>query len=248
MRSADLLKTALPVGVATLALGGCVSTQTKNARLVLQNDRTLASENAIRVTQANPAVSVSSVQVIRSATGAALIVSIRNLAKHPVSDLPITVGVSERHRPAQYLNAAENLPYFDTHIAGIGGSASTLWVLTLTPDSARALTRGTVFARVGEAGLPMSAPSTHTTALPKVTTTATADGSEVEVSVNNTSGVPQTNLPVYAVATRDGRAVGAASGTVFTLNGGSSVRLALRMLGTTTGATVELAAPPTIFK
>ena len=61
MRSADrasrLVACVAAVAAAT-TLTGCVSTQTKNARTVLVNQRALDSESSVRVTRSNPDVSV----------------------------------------------------------------------------------------------------------------------------------------------------------------------------------------------
>ena len=245
MRSVDLTARLTASGAAALAavaLTGCVSTQTKNARTVLVNQRTLDSESSVRVTRPNPDVSVSGIQLIRSQGGAAAVVTIRNLTAHPVSDLPISVELRAR-RHISYLNGSANLPYFDTHIAAIGAAASTVWVLTLGRDTKTGA--GTPAAVVGAAIKPAS---TRDRSLPRLRLDGTASGlSQLRVSVSNPSGVPQYGLPVYAVATRDGRAVGAASGLITELDGGNRTTVRLRLFGTTTGATLELSAPPTIF-
>jgi hypothetical protein len=229
--------------LAATALCGCVSTQTKNARTVLVNQRTLDSESAVRVTRANPGVSVSAVQLIRARYGGAAVVTVRNLAAHPVSDLPISIERRTSGHRVSYLNGAANLPYFDTHVAGIGASASTVWVLTLR--HAPATRGGAAFAVVGEATTPAS---TRTHALPQLRLSgAPARGRRLQVSVSNPSGVAQYGVPVYAVATKNGRDVGAATGSITELDGGNHATLRLDLFGTTTGATLQLSAPPTIF-
>jgi hypothetical protein len=239
---------ALAVGGAALlatALGGCVSTQTKNTRTLLVNARTLDSQSRVRVTTQNPDVTVSGVQLISSRSGIAVAVTLTNTQRHPVSDLPISVGLRSHGHTPTYLNGAANLPYFATHIAGIAAASSTVWVFTARHVSRTAGAK--LFAVVGEAGTPAS---TRAGSLPRLNVATAPAGSPsggLGVSVVNASGVPQYGLPVYAVATRNGRAVGAASGSISQLDGGSRTRLRLRLFGTTTGATVQLSAPPTIF-
>lgn len=244
MRSADLIARSAVVGVAALALCGCVSTQTKNARTLLVNARTLDSESPVRVSAANPSVTVSGIQLVRAGGGLAVAVTVENTLHHPVSDLPISVGLRS-HGRTTYLNGAANLPYFATHVAGIGASARALWVYT-TSHVPTALAGASAFAVVGDAVKPAS---TRAASLPRLAVSAAggAPRSALRVSVDNASGVPQYGLPVYAIATRNGRAVGAASGSIGQLDGGSSAALRLRLFGTTTGATVQLSAPPTIF-
>jgi hypothetical protein len=239
---------ALAIGGAALlatALGGCVSTQTKNTRTLLVNARTLDGESRVRVTTPNPDVTVSGVQLIGSRGGTAVAVTVANSLHHPVSDLPISVGLrSHGHAPA-YLNGAANLPYFATHIAAIAASSSAVWVFTT--QHIRSTAGAKLFAIVGQAGTPAS---TRARSLPRLNVAAAPANTRaggLQVSVRNASGVPQYGLPVYAVATRNGRTIGAASGSIAQLDGGDSTRLRLKLFGTTTGATVQLSAPPTIF-
>jgi len=268
VRSADSrsirLVGALAAGLAAVALAGCVSTQTKNARTLLVNARTLDAESRVRVTTPDPDVTVSGVQLVRSALGDAVVVTVRNDAAHPVSDLPISVGLRVRGQKPSYLNGAANLPYFATHVTAIEPSATATWVLTIRHTPTALHRAGShLFAVVGEAQRPAS---TRARSLPRLearlATAATgASGASASasasapapasgrlvVTVANGSGVPQIGLPVYAVATRAGHVVGAASGSVGELDGGSRARLSLKLFGTTTGATVQLSALPTIF-
>jgi hypothetical protein len=236
----------LIAGVALAAvtmLSGCVTTQTKNARTVLINQRTIDSETALRVTRTDPEISITAVGLVHSARGTAVAVRLRNAAGRAVSDLPISVGVIERDGHRRYLNRAANLAYYDTHIASIGAGASALWVLStaqLTPRGAKP------FAEVGFADLPAS---THALALPQLRVLAGSGvtAGALRVSVANPSGIPQYGLPVYAVGTRDGRVIDAGSAVVGSLGGDSHTTLALHLLGATTGAQLQLSASATIF-
>jgi hypothetical protein len=232
----------IAVGVA-IALAGCASTQQKNARLVLLNERTLDSQTSVRVTHINPQVAVSRVALVRGSGGAAVAVTLHNLAAHPLSDLPISVGIVPRQGARHYLNRRANLGYLDNHIPALGPGATITWVLPLRQTRQPA---GRPFADVGFARTPAS---TRNRTLPAIdVSTATAGGPHgFEVTVANRSGVPQTRLAVYAVATRAGRYVAAGRATIGELSGGAHRTLRLALRGNSTGATFELFAPPTIF-
>ena len=225
---------------AAVALAGCVSTQTKNARTVLVNERTLSSESPVRVARINLDVQVTALQKVSSAHGGALVVAVHNRTDHPVSDLPISAGVIV-HGRARYLNAAANLPYFETHIPSIESYATTIWVLT----TRRAIPAGTLFARVGFAREPGT---TDVPALPRIRVLGAPAGPHLRATVVNSSGVPQYGLQVYAVGLRAGRYVVAGHSSLATLEGGASAHLVLPLLGAPAGARFELVAPATIFK
>jgi hypothetical protein len=227
----------------SVVLAGCVSTQTKNARLVIENERTIDSQTAVHVTRRNPQVAVTGVHLVRFSDGAAVAVSLRNLAAHPLSDLPISVGIGGRHGARYYLNRRANLDYVDTHISALGAGAASTWVLPLRHTKPP---RGRPFADVGFAQTPTS---TRDAALPsiEVTMVGARTPGRLEIALQNRSSVPQSRLPVYAVATRAGRYVGAGEATVAELSGSAHRTLRLQLLGTSSGATIQLFATPTIF-
>jgi hypothetical protein len=235
---------AIPVVVGlSVALAGCVSTQTKNARLVIENERAIDSQAAVHVTRRNPQVAVTGVHLVRVSDGAAVTVSLRNLAAHPLSDLPISVGIGGRRGARYYLNRRANLDYVDTHISALGAGATTTWVLLLRHSK---FPRGRLFADVGFAHTPTSTPDAALPSIEVAMVGAQTPGS-LEITLENRSSVPQSRLPVYAVAIRAGRYVGAGEATIAQLSGSAHRTLRLRLLGTSTGATVQLFAAPTIF-
>src|SRR5580704_14774199 len=106
------------------AIGGCVeTTEQKNERAAVQDDRLLASRSAVVVTRSDPNITVLGVSMLRGAAGAAVAVSVRNDSRNPVSDLPINVGVKTAAGKVAYLNREAELPYFQTHIGGLGAES-----------------------------------------------------------------------------------------------------------------------------
>jgi hypothetical protein len=73
-------------------------------------------------------------------------------------------------------------------------------------------------------------------------------GFGVTLTVRNLSGVPQYQLPVYAIARRAARLVAAGQATIGYLGTRSTVRLRVPLVGDPSKAALSLEAPPTIFK
>jgi hypothetical protein len=229
----------LPVA---LALTGCVSTQRIAARARLVSARELASQSTTEVTRANPEVTVGRLTLIHTHTGTAIVASLRNDTSSTLTDLPISVGIHTHGSHPVYLNRSANLDYFDSHVAAIAPHGVTTWVFT---------TRGRVpsgrpFATVGVSALHPSA-GAH---LPQIDVSShagrPAPGS-VAVSVSNRSAVPQYDLPVYAVAVRGGRDVGAGHAEVTHLGTRATTTVSINLVGSSQGATLRLIALPTIF-
>jgi hypothetical protein len=228
--------------LAAGSLAGCITTQQKAARLRLNSARILAGQSATRVTVAGHAVAVARIALVSSGGRTAFAVTVRNPGSRAVSDLPISVGYAAGPRRRVYLNAGSDIGYFDAHLPAIAARGSLTWVYT----AARRLPPGArPFALVG--GAP--AVSGFTVGVPPVIRAGirTATGSGVAVAVRNLSGVPQYQLPVYAVAERHGRAVAAGEGTVEQLAGNSALTVRLRLLGRAGQAPVWVQAAPTIF-
>jgi hypothetical protein len=238
--SATLAATA-PIA---LLLTGCVATQTVATRARLVDARIIASQSRTEVAQADPAVSVGAPVVIRERSGSAIVVALRNDSARPVTDLPILVGVRAPSGRTTYLNRSTTLDYFEAHIAAIGPDASTAWVFT---TGAR-IPRGRPFATVGF-------PQLHPTlggSLPSVAVSLRSARQErgglvLEVSIISRSAVPQYDLPVYAVALRDGREVAAGRTAITHLGTRGTTTSTLSLLGSAHYDLLRLIASPTIF-
>jgi hypothetical protein len=236
--------TAIAVLAAAGGLTGCVSTQQKAARLRVNSERILASQNTTRVTAAGGAVNVERIALVRSGRRTAFAVTVENPGPDPVSDLPISVGYHlGRGRPI-YLNTGSDGGYFDAHLPAVAARGSLIWVYTAgreLPPRARP------FAVVGARP---SVRGTAVTSAPAIRAAARdGDGrNPVQVAVRNLSGVPQFQLPVYVIAQRDGRTVAAGNASVPELAGGASQTLRLQLVGRTARSQVAVEAPPTIFR
>ena len=230
-------------GVAAVLLSGCVSTQTKAARVQVNSARIRASQVRTHVARSDGMVRVQRLALVTAEHRVQFVVTVRNRANHTVSDLPISVGYRNSAGKRIYLNAGVSSDYFDAHLAAIAGHGSLSWVSAAT----HALPKGArPFALVG------ARPSVSTDdsgSLPVIT--AAAHGvatTSLRVRVHNGSGIPQYQLPVYAVVRRRGRAVAAAEASVTELSAGATQVLHLHLVGSADHSTASVQAPPTIVQ
>jgi hypothetical protein len=227
------------------ALTGCVeTTQEKNARLQLQDDRLLASRSPVRVTSPDPNVNVLKVRTLRARSGTAVAVTLRNEGTRPVSDLPISVTVKTRSGRIAYLNGQPELAYFQTHVAGVAGSAEATWVFT-TQNRAPA---GAVFARVGAGVIPIDSGVTKLPMIASSVTSVRSAGSDSAIGtaqVSNRSGVAQAGLVIYAYATSGERLLTAGTASAANLGSGARTSVQIPLLGSSHPASLQLQIPPT---
>ncbi|MEA2159353.1 MAG: hypothetical protein QOD66_1733 [Solirubrobacteraceae bacterium] len=235
-----------PAALVLTALPGCVTTQQRNARTVLINERTVASQTSVRVTRKNPYVAVTGVASVTASGTTAVAVQLRNRATHPLTDLPISIGVRAAGGRRLYLNGHPDADYFSTHIASIGPGETLTWVFTTRNARAH---EGRLFAAVGIAKLPAN---TSQGTLPRITVAGGppsplgTSGHRLRVVVSNPSPTPQYQLQIYAASLTGGRYVGAGRVSVASLDGGARKTLDLTLVGSLAGA-VRLFATPTIF-
>jgi hypothetical protein len=227
------------------SLGGCVeTTQQKNARAQLQDDRLLASRSSVHVTRPDPNVAVINVRTLRSPAGGAVAVTLRNDDSRPVSDLPLSVGVHTRAGSTAYLNAAPELPYFQTHIAGIGGRAEATWVFSSTSP----IPSGRVFVRVGAPAIPVAKAITQLPAIASSVTSVRSRGRDratVSGRITNRSEAPQDGLEVYAYALSGDRLVAAGTALLDSLGSGATQVAKVPLVGNPGSSAVHLETPPT---
>jgi len=222
----------LPVAVI---LTGCVSTETIAARARLVSARTLASQSTTEVSRANPDVAIGRLALIHAQTGTAIVVPLRNDTSSTLTDLPISVGIRTAHGEL-HLNRSANLDYFQTHVAAIAPHGATDWVFT----TGRRVTGGRAVATVGFPKLHASLAGE----LPRIEVTSP---STRRLTVTNRSSIPQYDLPVYVVAVRAGRDVGAGRADITHLGTHATTTLNVTLLGTAKGAALRVIALPTIF-
>jgi hypothetical protein len=227
-------------------LAGCTTTQHKAQRVQLDSARQRAALDRTLVKTANPMVVPSAVQIVRGGDGggAAFVVTVRNTGNKAVTDLPISVGYRSASGAKVYLNSAANIQYFQAHLPAIAARRSLTWVYS----TGKALPAGVrPFATVG---VKQSAPALLTETGVRIAEryAHAAGSSTVRVHLDNTSGVPQYQLQVYAYATAGARFVAAGEATVPELDGGAKQAVRLKLLGADTSANLHVVAIPTILQ
>ncbi len=252
MRSAERHHGARRAAVLTVLLAagplaGCATTQQEAARLQLNSARIRASEVAVVVHKAGPAVVAGAVAMITGTAGSAVLVVVRNRTRSPIGDLPISVGILAAGGARAYLNATAGLPYFDTHLPGVPARGSLRWVFT---TARRLPARARPFALIGPAQAPgASYPQTLPAISARIRSSSARDNiSTLSLVVHNLSGVPQYQLPVYAFVRRGSRYLAAGGALIAHLTSDASTKLQLRLLGDDFGASVQVETPPSIFQ
>jgi hypothetical protein len=118
---------ALP---ATALLSGCVTTQQVAARERLVDARIRASQVALALGAPDPEVHVAGLSLLRARGGTAIVAELHNASGHPLTDLPVLVGLRTRTKHTLYLNRAANADYFDNHVVSIPAYGTVTWVFT----------------------------------------------------------------------------------------------------------------------
>lgn len=236
-----------------LVICGCTTTQTTAARLQLNDSRLRAAAQAVRVGAGDTSatVTVTAHTVLDQGGALEAAVTLDNHSDQAVSDLPISVGYQVGSHTV-YLNGGEGLDYFDNHIPSIPAHGSLTWVDTAT--RVKIPRRARTFARVGATS---SIPDLGSFTPPTISVTPATSGARaggldlLTVHLTNRSSIPQYQLPVYAVVTRNGRILAARDRSITELAGGAQAVVRIVLPSLDTGATqtsIRVQAPATIFK
>ena len=230
-------------------VAGCSTTMQQAARLQLNSARIRVSETGTRVTVAGHAVRVTNVSLVSGPAATAFVVVVRNRSHAQVSDLPISVGVRTGRGRMVYFNARPGLEYsyFDAHLPVVAPGQALTWVYT---TRRRPPAGSKPFAIVGATPSPLVRAAAT---LPLIRASAALTGREdstarLAVAVRNLSGIPQYQLPVFAIAKRGGRYVAAASRSVDQLAGQASTTVELRLIGSVANTQLKIEAPPAVLR
>ena len=191
--------------------------------------------------QGSRQVRVEAISLLRHGGSAAVAVRLRNLSGHTLSDLPISVGILAPSHRRIYLNRADNLDYFQAHVALLPPGGTVTWVFA---SRLRQVPAGKAFALVGRRSIPSLRLGTRA---PEVRARLIGnDRGRLQLRVTNWSSVPQPDLQLYAVTPAGGRITAAGSRTVAELGGGQSVTTRLNLVGHPIGSP-QLEVLPTMF-
>ncbi len=238
------MRSVLLLAAAGLALSGCSSTKAKADKFADQGSKAFEAKG-LEVAEVNTAVEVVETQVIRDANGTAAIVTLRDKGGRALEDVPIALTVTDAAGKAIWKNDAAGLEGSLVSLPVLAKGAKTIWindqVLPVSGEAADAK------VRVG-AGKPARG------TLPKITIADPelegdpVDGVAARGEVMNDSLVEQKDLVVYAVGRKGGKVVAAGRAIVPKLAPGKKAPYAVFFIGDPTGATLEVAAPPTTLE
>jgi hypothetical protein len=232
------------LALAPAALAACESTQDKSARLATKYKGVLKHEQGISVARESKDVIVGDTAVVQDRNGIAAVVELRSKLRQAQKDLPIAIAVDDRSGKPIFKNNLPGLDHTLTHVLLIEPGQRFAWVNNQISAAGRART---VVAKVGEGA---AAPASF----PKIVVGAATlhedpvDGLVAKGVVENRSQVLQSNLVIYGVARRGGKVVAAGRSIVEKVKPHAKARFSVFFIGDPRGATLELAAPPTVLK
>ena len=233
---------ALAAGLIVIGVSGCETTQEQSAKIARSLGHQSALSSTTRLGARSSTVRIEQAVLLTSAGQSAVALKLTNTSAQAQVDFPVLVEVRDAGGRSVYRNDTTGIEPSIQHFAALGPHATAWWV-----DNEVLASGGVPKTATGQLGAStVRAPST----LPSITTagvsaTDSFPGPHVSVTVRNRSGIAQRQLPVYAVALKDGQVLGAGRAIVPALAPGVAVAVQVPMVGAVAGSTISLAVPPT---
>jgi hypothetical protein len=227
----------LPLSVlAALAFAGCESNYARNARLEQQGKRLMASAGKVTLGPANADIHVARTAVVSGSGTVAAVVELRNEGTRAQAAVPVQIDVRSGVKTI-YRNDLQGLQEALQHAALVPPGTSVWWV----DDQLLGVTAASgVSARVGR--------GSEVAAVPRATLSdvALGDDGTLTGSVTNHTRALQRDLPVYAVALREGKVVAAGRALVTKSQPGRPARFRIFLVGNPKGARLQLTVAPAV--
>jgi glucose/arabinose dehydrogenase len=236
------VRMAAAVGLLVLlALSGCETTAEKSAQLEKAAKHTRLAQTGLQIAHASTAVKVVSAAVLHDTEGAAAVVTLRNLSRHVLREVPIAIDVESAGGRTLFQNNAPGLETALVSIPSLAPGAEQTWVDDQVPASGAP---ATVSARVGEApAVRGSLPAIEVQGVHLMQEASSGTGAAG--TVKNRSRVAQRSLVVFAVARRAGKIVAAGRAVLAEVPAGATAPWQLFFIGNPSGAKLETSAPAT---
>ena len=227
--------------LAPLALSACESTQSESARLEAEGAN-LVKTKTIDVGAANRKIEVLDKTVITDQYGSVVVVQLENKSDQGLADAPIAINVKDKSGKSVYRNNSAGVETGLIQVPVIKPKDEFYWVndqvlATGVPAS--------VDVKVGEAPkqLPDELPQIDVSE-PRIKVDPTS-GIEATGTASNKSDIEQTDLVLYAIASKNGKVVAAGRGLIPKLKvGGKPETYHIFFIGNPAGAEVTVIAPP----
>jgi hypothetical protein len=229
---------------ATIAIGvsACETTQQLSAKIARKLGHQSAIAGTTKLGAVNRDVRVSATALVSSSGETAVAVELTNSGSQTQTDFPVLLDVLDASGRSVYRNDTKGIEPAIQQLALLPARATAWWVDNDLLASGGVPKTVTVAVGASTAGPPASVPAIATR---DVGASDSFPGPHVSVTVENRSAVAQSQLPVYAVALRGGRVVGAGRGVVPELAAGASAQVLVPIVGAVSGSTISLTIPPT---
>lgn len=229
---------------AVLVVAGCQSTQDKSAAIEEKGGASFKARGLV-VKKASKDVKVLSSAVLSDENGVAAIGVMKNTGKKPLVKVPVSIDVRGKGKKSLFKN---DDPGIEPSLASVS---------LLKPGETIYWTNDQVFAAGKPRAVkvkPGEVPSDAPAKLPEIEVKPaklvkdSVSGVAAEGRVVNKSDLVQRKLVVFGVARKGREIVAAGRSQVEKLNPGKSAVYQIFFIGNPEGATIELAAPPTVFE
>jgi len=232
--------------LAAVALAGCETSAEKSARLEREAKLLAArtpKQQQLSIGRTSRVVQAVSSAVLGSSEGHAAVVTLRNSSAHAIRDVPLQITLRDARGSSIYSNTGPGLARSLVSVGSLPAHGELTWVDDQVQPAG---TPASLTARVGEA--PVVAGK-----LPALAVTGAqlfedqVNGVGAQGEIVNRSAITQSELVVYAVATRAGRVVAAGRGILAQAPAHASTRFQVFFIGDPHGGTLHVSAPPTTF-
>lgn len=231
--------------IAAVALAGCETTMEKSAKLEVSG-ADLAQIETVKLGAVNRDIEIVDKTILTDQYGTAVIVRVKNTGNQPQVDVPIQIDIKDPKGKSVFKNDTEGLEDGLLNIQVIESGQETWWVHDQVFPNGKAVSVDVTIGK-SEAPVPASVPEISVTE-PEINRDPVS-GIEVQGEVTNESGVEQTDLLLYAVATKGGRVVAAGRGLVPKLKTGPKGEpYNIFFIGDPKGADIEVFATPNTFE
>ena len=233
---------AFAAGLIVLGASGCETTQQQSAKIARTLGRQSAIAGTTRLGAANRDVKIEQEVLLTAAGQSAVALELTNTSTRTQTDFPVLIEVLDTKGSAVYRNNTSGIEPSIQQFALLAPHATAWWV-----DNEVLASGGVPKTATGQLG---AATAPAPSAVPSITTGAVSasdsfPGPHVSVTVRNRSTIAQRQLPVYAVALRGGRVVGAGRGIIPSLPPGAGAQVQVPMVGSVSESTISLTVPPT---
>lgn len=226
-------------GLSMPVLAGCESTQDKSAKIKREGVHKLAQAKGVRVTRESRDVKVLGTQTLHDANGTAVVVTMRNVSKRALSDLPVSVKLTGAGGKPLYANDAPGLETSLVYASHLEPGQQLQWINDQV-TAAGAVAKASALVGDGKPAAGKAPPIQLTGARIE---TDPVSGIEARGKVR--SPVEQRKLVIYAIAHRGAKVVAAGRAIIERLKAGKPAPFTIFFIGNPKGAQLTLSAPPT---